>query len=146
MTKRCPKCTQELPAEMFSIRAPGKLTSYCKRCQRAYCKEHYQRYVRKHNTRRNNSTQRYRSRNRVLLMEYLRTHPCVDCGEADQVVLELDHVRGAKSCEISVMVAAGRSWKRIEDELAKCVVRCANCHRRKTAIDLRWYKSLVAGM
>lgn len=63
---------------------------------------------------------------------YLDTHPCVDCGEADKVVLDFDHVRGDKVCEVSVMVGRGyRLWKIIE-EIEKCEVRCANCHRRVT--------------
>jgi hypothetical protein len=61
-------------------------------------------------------------------------------------VLEFDHVRGIKVLDVSVMVARGYRWRRIESEIAKCVVRCANCHRRRTVIDRGWYKGIVDGM
>jgi phage/plasmid primase-like uncharacterized protein len=64
--------------------------------------------------------------------EYLSNHPCVDCGETDTVVLDFDHIRGKKICDVSRMVGRGlRLWK-IKDEIAKCEVRCANDHRRIT--------------
>jgi hypothetical protein len=28
----------------------------------------------------------------------------------------------------------------VKNEIEKCDVRCANCHRRKTAKDFNWYK------
>lgn len=76
------------------------------------------------------------------VIAYLKTHPCVDCGEPDVVVLEFDHVRGQKSGRLATMIANGGSWAKIEEEIAKCDVRCANCHRRKTAKQLRFYKTL----
>jgi hypothetical protein len=78
-------------------------------------------------------------------MAYLREHPCVDCGESDIVVLDFDHVVGKKTANVSNLIQRGASWKRIESEIAKCVVRCANCHRRKTALDFRWYKGVGSG-
>lgn len=72
------------------------------------------------------------------IFDYLREHPCVDCGEADPVVLEFDHVRGEKFATIARM-AQGFSLAKVRAEIAKCDVRCANCHRRKTASQLGWY-------
>jgi hypothetical protein len=70
--------------------------------------------------------------NREQLFVYLSSHPCVDCGNTDIRVLEFDHVRGKKLGNISRMIGDGFSWKTIEAEIAKCEVRCANCHRIKT--------------
>jgi hypothetical protein len=61
----------------------------------------------------------------------------VDCGETDPVVLEFDHVRGEKKGEIAMMVRVD-GWDKIVEEMAKCELRCANCHRRKTAKQLGW--------
>lgn len=76
-----------------------------------------------------------RQRIREFLTGYLAQHPCVDCGETDPVVLEFDHVRGTKVAEVSSFVRNLASMKRILAEIAKCDVRCANCHRRRTAAE-----------
>ena len=74
---------------------------------------------------------------RALVHAYLHSHPCVDCGETDTVVLEFDHVRGTKVRDVSQMVRDGPKWEKIEEEIAKCEVRCANCHRRVTVARRR---------
>lgn len=78
------------------------------------------------------SNKKILSRNRAFVNSYLDQHPCVDCGEPDRIVLEFDHVRGNKSKEVSLLVNDGISIKRIAEEIEKCEVRCANCHRRVT--------------
>lgn len=83
---------------------------------------------------------RYHARNQAFICEYLATHPCVDCGERDPVVLEFDHVRGEKEWEVAHMVRCAYPIARIKAELLKCEVRCANCHRRKTAQQFGWYR------
>ncbi|HEY6540341.1 MAG TPA: hypothetical protein VIZ18_05360, partial [Ktedonobacteraceae bacterium] len=72
------------------------------------------------------------SENKARLRIYLSNHPCVDCGEPDIRVLEFDHIHGQKSSKISDLLREGFSWSTIESEIAKCTVRCANCHRIKT--------------
>lgn len=83
---------------------------------------------------------RSRARLRDALLEYLRTHPCVDCGESDPVVLDFDHVRGVKVFNISNAVRQCCSVETLLGEIAKCEVRCANCHRRRTAKVLGHWK------
>jgi hypothetical protein len=67
----------------------------------------------------------------AYLIEYFRTHPCVDCGERDPLVLEFDHLDD-KAFNIAEGIR-DRSWQALLDEIAKCEVVCANCHRRRTA-------------
>jgi hypothetical protein len=40
---------------------------------------------------------------RQYVWSYLSTHPCVDCGESNPIVLESDHVRGRKKMIVSQM-------------------------------------------
>ena len=83
-------------------------------------------------------------RNAILVLEYLEAHPCVDCGEPDPIVLDFDHVRGGKTSSVSSMIDRACAMDVIKTEIAKCDVRCANCHRRRTAKDRGWKRKLVA--
>lgn len=75
-----------------------------------------------------------RNRNdiRIWILRHLKTHPCVDCGETNPVVLEFDHVRGEKDFHIGKASTYNISLRRLQAEIDKCEVRCANCHRKKT--------------
>lgn len=88
---------------------------------------------------------RIRLRNSQITFDYLKFHPCVDCGESDPFILEFDHVSGLKKESISNLAKRRSSVKKIIDEIAKCEVRCANCHRRKTAKELGWYAKINFG-
>ena len=72
-----------------------------------------------------------RVRIRAFITAHLKANPCVDCGETDAIVLEFDHVAG-KDFNLSDAARKGVSIKKLKDEIAKCEVRCSNCHRRKT--------------
>ena len=72
-----------------------------------------------------------RDRTRAFINNYLKTNPCVDCGETDIIVLEFDHIRD-KDFNLSDAARNGVGIKKLKDEIAKCEVRCANCHRKKT--------------
>ena len=49
-----------------------------------------------------------RDRTRAFISNYLKTNPCVDCGESNIVVLEFDHIRD-KDFMLHVMALASRS-------------------------------------
>ena len=68
----------------------------------------------------------------AYVMDYLMMHSCADCGESDPIVLEFDHQRD-KQYNIAKLITNNCSLKRLVLEIDKCQVRCANCHRRKTA-------------
>jgi hypothetical protein len=140
--KLCNWCQQILPLTAFALRslASNKRQPYCKTCISNYCKAHYKANKPRHNRRRVVNWRRYRDRNRRLMQAFLCGKGCVDCGEQDPLVLEFDHVSGEKQGNISEMVSIGTAWSRIENEVAKCEIRCANCHRRKTARDFKWFK------
>lgn len=76
------------------------------------------------------------------LLLYLDEHPCVDCGESDPIVLDFDHIRGTKTASVSYLLGSSMSWDRVQKEIDKCVVRCANCHRKKTAKERGWIKCM----
>ena len=73
-----------------------------------------------------------RVRIRTHINNHLKANPCVDCGETNTIVLEFDHIGDDKHFSISDAVRRGFSMEKVKDEIAKCEVRCANCHRRKT--------------
>lgn len=61
----------------------------------------------------------------------LKSDPCSDCGKTfSSVAMDFDHVRGVKFRMVSTMV--NYSWERVLDEIAKCELVCANCHRIRT--------------
>ena len=140
-TKWCSRCEQTLPIEAFSAnrrRRDGRQT-YCKSCKATVDRSWYER---------RGDTQRernkgYIARNAQHVWDYLLAHPCVDCGETDPIVLEFDHVRGEKVFALSNMVQRQFSLAKLDAEIAKCEVRCANCHKRKTAREQGWHASIT---
>lgn len=71
-----------------------------------------------------------------MLREYLKNHHCVDCGESDPIILEFDHTDPKhKKFNIGDAAKRGFALQTVLDEVAKCEVRCANCHRKKTYRD-----------
>ena len=59
------------------------------------------------------------------MWDYLKKHPCVDCGEKNPIVLEFDHLRD-KLIEVSRLVQY-TSINKVQSEIEKCEIRCANC-------------------
>lgn len=66
----------------------------------------------------------------IEMLRYLLSHPCVDCGMSDPLVLEFDHLRDKKRSAKHMP-----TMKSFREEVAKCEVRCASCHRRRHMKD-----------
>jgi hypothetical protein len=143
-TRRCGRCGHSKPPAEFAWRrkARGQRDNYCRGCRAEYKQEHYAanraRYIAAA-LRRNQAIARERA---AYLVEFFADHRCVDCGESDPLVLEFDHLRD-KSFGISKGLR-DHSWQAVLDEIDKCDVVCANCHRRRTAIRAGFARAAIA--
>lgn len=140
--RRCCSCGEMKPAEQFAIKDPsrGLRTTKCRACQRAYSREHYRRDRQAYLTRAASRRKKDREENRQRVFDHLVEHHCVDCGEADPIVLDFDHRDGSTKRGTISRLAKQVSWAVLEREIAQCDVRCANCHRRRTAAQFSWSK------
>lgn len=73
------------------------------------------------------------------IRDYKASKGCMDCGEKDPLVLDLDHRdRSTKSFAVADSAKIGMALKNLMAEAEKCDVVCANCHRRRTAKQMNW--------
>lgn len=137
--KLCNKCNEVLPIQMFGKR--GKyLQPYCKPCNKHYQQEHYQKHKQRYIAEAEQRRLNYNRKAHNFLMEYAKDG-CSVCGETDYRCLEFDHVDQSTKIEsISYMVGQQYPLRKIKEELNKCRVLCANCHRKHTATQMGWYK------
>ncbi len=121
----------------MSCKNPSCKKSKCKDCRRIYKREKYQSNPQIYRE----AKKKARDKLRYRIYQYLQLSACIDCGESNPVVLEFDHI-GEKNFDVSRAVNSCFSWTKIYLEIQKCEVRCANCHRIKTARDFGWYSFL----
>src|ERR1051326_7249795 len=137
----CAVCglAQEAEAFAFKNRATGRRHRKCKACMAMYGREHYARNREAYIAR---NVANMRERRRALrhrVWQILVQQACLDCGERDPLLLDFDHVDPAKKRgDIYSLVRSAYGWQTIADEIVKCVVRCANCHRRRTWMQFAW--------
>lgn len=122
----------------FRSIATGERQGHCRVCHAAYRRQHYLDHRDDYIAREVARMKRYREANRILIRDYLRKHPCVDCGEADIVLLEFDHRDRSEKRREVVRLAMTKRWQTVEAEIQKCDVRCTACHRRRTAQQMNW--------
>ena len=136
-TQVCNHCGEEKPIEAFNWRWKhlNKRQRTCRSCQNDQKANWYQKNKDTHKANVYHNKLAKIKESRAYAWEYLSTHPCVDCGETDPIVLEFDHVKGNKKETVMKLVKDGYSIDIIQKEISKCVVRCANCHKRKTYRD-----------
>lgn len=66
------------------------------------------------------------------MVQELKRNPCTDCGRTfDPEGMDFDHVKGKKTASVAHLCAKGAA-KKLEEELKKCELVCAVCHRIRT--------------
>lgn len=136
--RRCVVCREVKPIDEFA-RGRVKVT-WLRSCHACYLAGRRQVYRPSIDGARSALAQvRTGRKNQERMHALMAERGCVDCGERDPIVLEFDHVRGDKRGRLAEL-ARRTSWATIAAEIAKCEVRCANCHRRRTAQQLGWYR------
>lgn len=139
--KKCAMCHKKLSPSFFHKlkTKSGRAYYWCKKCQSIYLKAYYQKNKKRCQELTRKTRIRVKRRRQLFVLIYLQSHPCIDCGETDPIVLEFDHVRGKKVDDISGMIEGAHSEELVAKEIAKCEVRCSNCHKKKTAKEYGWF-------
>lgn len=133
--KVCSTCRRSLPLDAFNLRSasPDRRQAVCRECNAVRSRRYYTENLEKHRRAVADQVARTRAKNLERIGAFLLEHPCVDCGEADLRVLDFDHRDGSdKTGEVMKLAKAAYSWARVMDEIAKCDVRCRNCHAKVT--------------
>lgn len=134
--KICGTCNQELDIVDFSLKdaKTNKRHSKCKACQKEYSKKHYTEKKVDYLDKAKVNNKKYKKRNDELLVGLKEGKPCKDCGECyPHYVMDFDHLPNfQKSENVSKMKNSSFSAKAIIEEIKKCELVCANCHRERT--------------
>ena len=133
LSKSCSKCGLTKSLGEFAKRNE-KLASECKECHKLYAHNHYLNnhdyYLAKAENRRHSLRKWFTNLKRGL--------KCKNCGEADWRCLDFNHLDPkTKEMGVANLVNRKAGKQHILEEIAKCVVLCANCHRKVTIQDNR---------
>lgn len=145
----CTKCTIEKSETDFFVKdkVSGRLHAQCKECYKEHRKtfyaEHYEKYKPIYRKRAQARREMLRTEFREGILTYLTNKSCVICGESDIRTLEFDHLNPSeKLFSISQAVKLGYRWPKVIEEIKKCRILCANCHKKHTAMQSNWYKNI----
>lgn len=154
VAKTCLRCGEDDLSQFnkdkrnLTERSRDGLDIYCKQCRSNYNRlrylELYDKERKKYCKRVAQRTLNRTKENCAYVNQILSAKACVDCGESDPVVLEFDHIDPeTKRDAISRMARKCYTLESIKEEIAKCEVRCSNCHRKRTAKQFGWKKGLA---
>lgn len=120
----CSFCKNNLPIENFSKKRNGHQAS-CKTCHSAYRKTHYQNNRQKYIDKAAEYKEKLKADFQKLKAE---AGGCKVCGESTPCCLDFHHTRD-KIGEVSQLINSV-SWDKVLAEIEKCILLCANCHRK----------------
>lgn len=140
--KACTLCRKEFPEtlDFFNKKSSSfdSLQNVCKICCAERSRKHYVNNTETVKQRTKARKDKIKHLAQKIVLDALKSG-CIDCGELDIVVLDFDH-QGNKKYNIANMLHDAASLDKLKQEIDKCEVRCANCHRRKTAKDQGWWR------
>lgn len=127
MKKHCPGCNQNLTLINFAFKnkAKGTYQTYCNVCRKTIAKHSYERHKKNVVA----AVQQRKKNVREKFREYKTSLKCIKCGEGESACLDFHHL-DAKLKDFAVSQMYDQSWSMIKAEIDKCVVLCANCHRK----------------
>lgn len=129
----CRTCRKELPSSASGTPGARKQSRTCRECRAAYQRLWYQTNRERHKERARRHGADHRKSAKELIRE-LKDKPCMDCdGRFPHYVMDFDHVRGKKVRGVSAFPSRKVSNDRLLEEIEKCDLVCANCHRLRTA-------------
>lgn len=139
--KECSRCKTTKDYSGFPRRTKAKdgRAPWCTQCFSEHSRQKYSSSAEERDRKRKNQN-KILEKTRSYIYEYLAEHPCIICGESDPVVLEFDH-RNPNEKDGNVSELIKFSLKKVQVEINKCDVMCANCHRRKTAEQFGTWKT-----
>jgi len=91
-------------------------------------KEYHREWAIKNRDKRNALNKAWREKRQSEYLEFKKTLKCNRCGFSHPAALQFHHTDpSTKEASVS---AVAKSWslKRLQEEIAKCEVLCANCH------------------
>lgn len=141
MLKTCTKCKCDKDIENFYRSSSSKdgRNSWCKECVLVSVKNNNSKLGRTHHRRINHYAEQMRNIANLIKTKY----GCVFCRENDACCLDFHHPHDDKLDGVSFLATKKQKRKFIE-EINKCVVVCASCHRKLHAnhiqLDMNIYK------
>ena len=133
--KECTSCHLTLPWDKFGRRSDQGVTRRRRHCLDCVSEQQRRRQHKspdKMQKARDHTKSKQHER-RIALTEYKVLAGCMDCGfSAHAAALDFDHRPGEEKFFMIMRDGLCRSWVAVWEEVAKCDVVCANCHRIRT--------------
>lgn len=129
--KICKTCHEEKLLNNFNKdrSKQDKHSNYCKICTRKRVNKHYRENPLYYETLREDNNSQVYIRNRDFINNYKLDKKCLLCEETYPRALDFHHIV-EQSFKISDSKNLRKSIATIEQEIAKCILLCSNCHRK----------------
>lgn len=136
LSVKCSYCGEEKSEDLFYRISSKK--SKCKACHSRYVQQYLK--ARPEKSKKNREyAKKSKPRRRKLaqvFLTWIKQAPCMDCGvQYPPYVMDFDHREPKASAKDAVSALASRaavSGGRLMEEIYKCDLVCANCHRERT--------------